>query len=458
VRPAAVPVTIRVQAVAATAVLVPVTIHIGYLLGQSGRAFALLAYLLSVPAGYFGARNAAEWRFRTVRRRAKDEEYRTPRRRTNASPGGFARNVDQLFDRYFARYVPHGMDRRVWLAETEGIRTSMRDEIVAGYREARTGAGRIAWLIRHRVGEVRTRRAQGTLWSYQAELLTPLPTRARAVLGLAALTCGGIWASWDAVLTSPLSAARSAALMLAGGWIAVRAWLHITLEHRRAAADRYESEQTRKGDKEAFDRWCAKLADKPEDGEIAAWLDCDRKVLLNEALQHYRLRMSDVIAYAFIEAPAAGTKRARIAAGPWRYTRYELRVFLLTMDGVRQLFVQLNFEKGTFHDRHRTNYRYEAVAAMQVRQADNDERTFQLTLVNGQEIKVQVIGPGMEELLEGETPGEVFEVTLDAAGLPHTLHVLEGIAAEGKEWIARERQRGEGRTRNLTATMESQAP
>jgi hypothetical protein len=90
---------------------------------------------------------------------------------------------------------------------------------------------------------------------------------------------------------------------------------------------------------------------------------------------------------------------------------------------------------------------------VQVRQADYDERTFELALVNGDKIKVQVIGPGMEQLQEGETAGQVSDVTLDAAGLHHTLHVLEGIAAEGREWFERERQRGETRAKNLAAAV-----
>lgn len=457
--PAMIPVTTWVQAVTATAVFVMATTHIGYLLVQGGRISALFAYLLSITGGYFGARNGVEWHFRVVRRRAKDKEYETPQqRRTSAPLGGFARKVDQRFDHYFARYVPHGVDRDVWLAATAGIRRSMREEIVEVYRETRVGVEKISWLIRYRISDVGRRWQDGTLWNYRKELATPLPARAVTVLGLSALAGGGIWAAGGAVLADPLSGARSTVLVLAGGWIAVRAWQRIILERRRFAADTTESEQAREESEAAFDRWRAKLADKPEDQEMAAWLDYDRKVLLNEALQHYRLTMSNVIAHAFIEAPAASTKRARVRGGPWRYMKYQLLVFLLTADGVRQLTVRLDFEKGTFHDQQRTNYRFEVVAAVRVSQSDNDERTFELALVNGQEISVQVIGPGMEELQQGENPGAVSEVTLDAAGLHHTLHVLEGIAAEGKEWITHEYRRGEARTRNLAAAMQAPTP
>jgi hypothetical protein len=78
---------------------------------------------------------------------------------------------------------------------------------------------------------------------------------------------------------------------------------------------------------------------------------------------------------------------------------------------------------------------------VRVHQADDEERRFELTLVNGEQIHVEVLTPGTEELHMDETPGVVSEVTLDAAGLHHTLHVMEGIAAEGKQWIAQERRR-----------------
>ncbi|WP_067143799.1 hypothetical protein [Microtetraspora malaysiensis] len=435
-RSATIPFTTWLQAVPATAVFGAAAIHIGYLLAQGGRISALLLYLLSIAGGYFGARNAVEWRFRTVRLRTKDKEYATPHLRRSAPSGGFASKVDQRFDYYFAKYVPRGASRDMWLAATAGIRSSIRDEIVEVYRETSVSVEKITWLIRHRVSSVRSRWEKGTLWSYRRELATPTPAKAAAVFGVAVLLGGGIWAAGSAVLVSPLSGARSSLLALAGGWIAARAWLRIALERRRAAADKFESERVLEGSKKAFIRWQAELADKPEDREMAEWLDCDRKVLLNEALQHYKLTMSNIIAHAFIETPAASNhKRAQVVNGPWRYLKYQILIFVLTQDGVRQLTVTLDFERGTFHVRQRANFRFEAIAAVHVSQADNNERTFELALVNGQNIRVQVMGPEGEKIQEGEDPGAVSDVTLDAAGLHHTLHVLEGIAAEGKKWI-----------------------
>ncbi|MET8870204.1 hypothetical protein ABZW11_45335 [Nonomuraea sp. NPDC004580] len=220
------------------------------------------------------------------------------------------------------------------------------------------------------------------------------------------------------------------------------------LEHRRYAADVAESDRTLESDLEGLALWRARMADKPRDAQMAGWLDSDRKVLLGEALGHYKLTMSDVIAHAFIEAPVRSTDRARLRGGPWRYKKYDLLVFLITQEGVRQLTVTLDFLKGTFHDWRRLNYRFDAVASVGVSESGNDERTFQLTLVNGHEISVEV-SSGTEDLQEGESPGTVSKVSLDAAGIPHTLHVLEGIAAEGKKWVEQQ----EVRTGKLAAAL-----
>ncbi|HEX4816441.1 MAG TPA: hypothetical protein VFV66_27185 [Nonomuraea sp.] len=434
------------QAVTATTVLIMAAAYLGHLILQSGHILLMLAYLLAVAGACFGARDTAEWRFRVVRRHAKDREYLGSG--TTAERGTFAKRTEHRINYYFAKYLPPKVERDDWLAETAGIRRSLRDEITAVYAEAGIGVDRIAWLIRYRAKEAGALRRKGELWSYRQELATPGWTKARAILGILALTSGGCWAAAGAVPVEPLPAIVALLLMLICGWISARAWLHLVLEHRRYAADMAESDRTLESDLEGLAWWRARMADKPRDAEMAGWLDCDRKVLLEEALRHYRLTMSDVIAHAFIEAPVRSTDRARLRGGPWRYKKYHLLVFLITQEGVRQLTVTLDFLKGTFHDWHRLNYRFEAVASVGVSESDNDERTFQLTLVNGHEISVEV-SSGFEDLQQGENPGAVSKVSLDAAGIPHTLHVLEGIAAEGKKWVEQQ----ELRTGNLSAAL-----
>ena len=239
-------------------------------------------------------------------------------------------------------------------------------------------------------------------------------------------------------------------------------------------ADLVEFDQRLAARRGAYDRWVQRLRRRPPDAEMAAWLDCDRKYLMQAALMRSQVPLSDLIAYAFLEAPGRSCKRARWRNGPWRFSRYQLVVFLLTRDGVRQVTVGLDFERGSFHDQQRSNYRFDAVAAVRVEEADDGRRTFELALVNGESVRIDMIeadqgstgpdsdstsgaGSGAGSAGAGDDLGIVSAVTLDAAGLANTLHVLEGVAAEGKEWIGQERQRGAGRMSVLVGAAPGRA-
>ncbi|WP_436759051.1 hypothetical protein [Streptosporangium sp. V21-05] len=423
---------------------------IGALSWQHAWSSAAPALLLFVTGCYTWARSGVEWRFRIERRQAKDKEYlAVGQRPTSTSQHGFANKIDRQFNDYFARYVPRSTDRTEWLARTAGVRQTLRDEVVDLYRESRIDAKRVAWLTRYLVSDVKTRWQAGTLWEYRDQLRVPTSTKALFILGAAALAVGGAITIWGGLHVRPFSVAAATVVALGSGRIAVGDWLRIIMEHKRFAVEQEEAKQLLADRESAFQRWTRKLADKPGDLEMAHWLDCDRKALMEEAMRHYKLAPRDVIAHAFIEAPATYYKRARVRKGPWRYSRYKLLIFLLTVDGVRQITVDLDFEKAAFHDRGRINYRYDAVAAVQVTEADDGHRTFELTLVNGHPIKVEVTGPPPDIVEPGEDTRTVSQVTLDAAGLGNTLHILEGVAAEGKEWINHERQREQDGLANL---------
>ncbi len=130
-------------------------------------------------------------------------------------------------------------------------------------------------------------------------------------------------------------------------------------------------------------------------------------------------------------------------------------MFLLTQDGVRQMTANLDFSTGEFQIRNRTNYRYEAVASVHVTEVHRSRPRFRLTLLNGEPIDVEVTG---DDLLppEAQPDSDVAEVvSLDSSGLRNTLHVLEGIAAEGKQWVRLDRQRRGNRVSMLKKTIDS---
>lgn len=220
-------------------------------------------------------------------------------------------------------------------------------------------------------------------------------------------------------------------------WVRYR--LDTTRSSRLFAAEQDENRAVLAIRRAEFDRWRQVLADRPSDTEIATWLDCDRKIIFDRALRHYRLKPSGVISYAFAEIPAGRPGRARVRHGPWRYRRYRISVFLLTLDGVRQFDAALDLDTGEISDRERMNYRFDVIASVRVTGATSAAQTFGLVLVNGQEIKMNTAESALGDVLDDETAEAVARVTQDAAGLQHTLSVLEGVAADGKEWVRKAR-------------------
>jgi hypothetical protein len=431
--------------VAATPLAVGAAGCIGWLVLSRGAVLEFLAYLGSIAAGYFFCFiRGVKWRHNVEQLAAKDEERQPPVPRLRPPSGGFADNVDRLFRYYFVKYRPEEAKPRDWQVATAGIRRYLRDEIVEAYREQRIGADRIAWLIRYRTRDVANRWQGGTLWDYRGQLQTSADTKSIFSLGVALLVPGMIWAIAVAAQANLLLAIFATFVLTASGCFSTIGWIRILLERRRYAADCGEVKQRLAESEVEFTRWKERLTSTPNDSEMATWLDCDRKCLMNETMKHYKLAASQVIAHAFIEAPEQPYRRARVPIGPWRYSRYQLMVFLLTEDGVRQLSATLNFEQVTFHDRRRINYRFDAVASVQVTETDLRKRIFELTLVNGDPIEAIVTEASTiesEQLQQGEEAELVSRLTLDAAGLTNTLHVLEGVAAEGKDWIKHENRR-----------------
>jgi hypothetical protein len=418
--------------------------YIGWLLLTRGEILVFLAFLACIPVGYFGCfvRGVA-WRHNVERLTTKEREHLRPGPRASSPQGGFADAVDRSFRRYFAEYRPDEASPADWREATAGIRRYLRDEIVEVYRERRVSAYEVAWLIRYRIRDVANRWRAGTLRDYREQLRTPATTKMIFALGLALFVAGSVWAIAVAVPINLALAVFAAVVLVLSGYVSAAGWLRVALERKRYAADQEEQRQRLADSKAEFARWKERLKPTPSDYEMATWLDCDRKCLMSETMRHYKLTASQVIAHAFIEAPAPPYRRARVPVGPWRYSRYQLMVFLLTADGVRQLSAVLNFQNVTVHDRKRINYRFDAVASVQITETDLHQRTFELTLVNGDPIEATVTEASTKDdkVQQGEDPDTPSSLTLDAAGLTNTLHVLEGVAAEGKEWIEHEKRR-----------------
>jgi hypothetical protein len=420
---------------------------------RPAEARPIIAFVVAATGGVVFVRCGAKWHFQRQRTLAKDSELVAQPWASEAPPDGFARGVDRLFDRYFGLYVPRDADRDYWIGQTWGIRQRLRDEMVEIYRERPVQAKQIAWLVRYLVSDVRRGWEQNTLFAYRAELRTSLGVKAACVAGLAALGIGGL----VVMVGLPLTGVAWSLLAVVAGTVATRAGFRVDSERRRVGADTGERLARLTAREEAYERWTRKLSVKPTDLEMADWLESDRRLLVNEALLHYRLTASQIIAQAVIEGPAAGAKRARVKHGTWRFSKYQMVLFLLTRDGVRQVTVHLDFEAATAQAIQRVTYRFDAVASVRIDGLATQRQTFALTLINGSPITMPVT-EAIGELEPGEDPVKLSQVSLDASGLPHTLDVLEGIAAEGKEWVHHQHRRTEERLADLSDALRRPPP
>jgi len=435
-------------ATAATALSALAAGYLGWLLLSAGELTALLAYAAALAAGWFGARDAFEWRYRADRLTLEERRHFPQFAPSRPRGTGFAREVSHAFDHYFARYRPSGSDYSLWLAETAGIRAHLRAEILELYREKRVTADRVRWLIAYLAKDVRRRKTAGTLYEYRERYRVPFAMRVRCALALTLALVAAFDVLVTAVPLAPLTATGALLMAVCSGVYATRQWYRIRSEERRYEEETADFEQRKSERHDAYLSWKGKLDSiRPSESEMETWLDCDKTILIDEALRLHRLSWSDVIAYALLQGHGGRAKAGRAKGGPWRYSRYELRLFLITKDGVREVSSGLDFARAAFSGRERDNYRFDALSSVHVSERNEERHVLELTLTNGPTRNINVTDTAsMASLLETvqsdevDFPEDLPQMNLSAAGFEHALRILEGIAAEGKGWIERDRR------------------
>ncbi|QVQ53160.1 hypothetical protein J4H86_05065 [Spiractinospora alimapuensis] len=427
-----------VYAVACTGLFAGAVGYLGWLVLLNTAPSPILAYLVLLAAGSTAGRQGLEWHYRAKRWQARDRQLRSAGRESQPPEGGFARGVDHSFTHYFGTYLPQGLGREHWLSKTAGIRRLLRDEVVEIYRESRIGVRRVDWLIRFMARDVRQRWQAGTLLEYRDRYSVATSTKIWCLLPAAIAVASATVVIAAAFTVNPLGAVLAAVCALAAGWYTAVWWTHILGEKRREREEREEHDQAQSARKTEHQRWKAKLdATRPNEQEMEAWLTYDKTLLLSQALDLYRLPWQDVIAHTFLQTHAPGCKKARRRGGVWRFSKYSIRLFLVTHDGVRDFSADLNFERAHIDWTERRNFRFDAVSSIEVARESTYSYTLKLTLSNGPTTDVGVANSEGVAPEPEEDPDAFSETNLDAAGFTTTLHILEGIAAEGKAWFNR---------------------
>ncbi len=300
---------------------------------------------------------------------------------------------------------------------------------------------RVNWLIRHLAEDARDRHNSGILFD-QRRNQTPAMAKALSVVALIAL---GITAL--SVFGTALSGIDGSGVLLTvlaavgvvwSGREATSSWLEARREEHRLVRETQEYHERLTARQVAYGNWKSFLdTTRPSELEMETWLTCDKTLFIDEALRHYQLTWRDLITHTILLTPARPYKRGRARRGPWRYSRYSFRLFLVTQDGVREISSEIDFTDAKRGNEQRSNYRFEALSSVQVTENSHTGYDLELILTNGPARNIRVKDADAHQLAPDESSQEIAEINLSAAGFIHTFRLLEGIAADGKGWIER---------------------
>nr|WSZ97723.1 hypothetical protein OH820_20500 [Streptomyces sp. NBC_00857] len=408
-------------------------------------AAAVIELLMALGAGLTAAHFGPRWWYQEHQLKAENHEPHISHTGDPASTGdGFTNRVRHSFDHYFSTRVPHGFAAYGWLGYTVHIRNSLVVEIALLYRESRISVDRVNWLIRHLAEDARDRYNKGTLFDHRHQSQTPAVAVAKALCVVALITLGLMALALLGTATSGADASQMLLAILAvvvavwSGRAAASSWLEARSEERRLAEETQEYQERLTARQVAYQNWKSFLdTTRPSEMEMETWLTCDKTLFVDEALRHYQLTWRDLITHTILVTPARPYKRGRVKGGPWRYSRYSFRLFLVTQDGVREISTEFDFTDAKRGDEQRINYRFDALSSVQVTERTHIGYDLELVLTNGPARNIRVKDADTHQLAPDENAQEIAEINLNSAGFIHTFRLLEGIAADGKGWIER---------------------
>ncbi|MFJ5894686.1 hypothetical protein ACIQFZ_04275 [Streptomyces sp. NPDC093064] len=422
---------------------VAVTAFLWILALVADPAAAAIELVVALGAGLTAAHFGRRWWYQEHQLKAKKRESHIRHWGDPASTGdGFTNRVRHSFDHYFSTRVPYGFAPHEWLGYTVHIRNSLVAEIALLYRESRINVDRVNWLIRYLAEDARDRHNKGTLFDHRHQNQTPAAAKVLCVAALIALgittlaLLGAVAAGADASQMLLAILALSGAVW--SGCAAASSWLEARGEEHRLAEETQEYQERLTARQVAYQNWKSFLdSTRPSELEMETWLTCDKTLFVDEALRHYQLTWRDLITHTILMTPARPYKRGRVKGGPWRYSRYSFRLFLVTQDGIREISTEFDFSDAKRGNEQRSNYRFDALSSVQVTERTHVGYDLELVLTNGPARNIRVKDADTHQLAPDENAQEIAEINLNSAGFIHTFRLLEGIAADGKGWLER---------------------
>jgi hypothetical protein len=429
----------------------------------------LLVSILGVALCLGGAAGAVplalRWRYLALRRAARQREAAgvpsaapPPDPAMSTARPEFVTELDQILHRRFAAAFADPTDASA-IGVAAARKGLLRTDILDHYPPP-PQANQLDWLVRWHAD----RAAQA--WRSTAPMPPALPRPAQlAQLGMSVLAwAGGVAALLATAHHSRLLAVTGTILMLLGLRMAA-AGAPVHHEWRRVREDGAALEMRYRQEQNAYRQELIRLMDRPDDREMARWLDYDKDYIRTRTMKHYTLKSTDVISYFILTEAWPGCVQARVTGGPQRYAVYRVRLFLLTDNGIREIELALDFASGAENSEGRRVFRYDAIASVlttprTVRRhgrrqiasiegggpADRPPRPIlrhdlRVTLLNGHNINIKTDYDPLLAEEQREDPAALHQLMEDTTGANNALLILESVAAEGRDWIRREKER-----------------
>ncbi len=387
--------------------------------------------------------------------------------------------LQALIDVCFRQVKPDGIAESTWMSETGKLRASIGHRITAqyGWRKSKFAPFDIYWLVSWHASQAADRWREARSVSVSAAKPLPVPLRTTLAYGggLVFISAGAVvalealsgWFIPLGLILLAIGAAGTRSVLLNGRVVVGHAELIRRDEDRR--------QQQLQEEEGVFEQWHADRPKRPSDAEMARWLDYDKAHIKHLAMRQFGLRNRDLIGHVVLTQADDLCMRARVLYGPPRYSRYQIRLFLLTSRGIREVNVHLDFITGAVFNERRTVFQYGSITSAEVGEVsirvDGDERRIKrvedssrersennkltfahalhLTLNNGRStfVLIENFDQGLLDRVR-EDASYLEELARDAAGVTGALRILESIAAEGAAWVDEERRRRDRRLRH----------
>jgi hypothetical protein len=373
----------------------------------------------------------------------------------------FADALDRLLDRHFGDALADGADP----VEAAARKATLRQEILEGYFSPSFRVNRLAWLIRWHARQIVALSQADAADELHAAAPQARDGMLRLAASVAASSCGAALGLILAAQASLSTAFLVALFIVVGLYYAAANGLWIYNEQRRHADDRTTLLRRHQQELDAFEQEQERFQARPDDREMARWLDYDKDYIRTRAMRQYELKSTDVVSHSVLTEPAPHCQQARQPGGPPRYSKYRVRLFLLTPNGIRMVEEELDFASGALNKQRRVVFRYDAIASLDVQPRDVRPRgrrqiaapdgggpvnqlprpilrhACSIRLMNGPDIEIKTDFDDLLPREHREDPEAIQQLIDDTTGAVKTLELLESVAAEGDNWIRRQRDR-----------------